>query len=124
MHELSIAEALLEQVEAHTPPGAAVTSVQVRIGPLRMVVQDALQMAWQALTSDTHLDGAELQLEMLAWNLRCRACGRSWQGDEPYDTCECGQAAAGDGSDELSLIAIEIVEPPAAAAGALQEAET
>ena len=112
MHEMSIAEALLEQVNEHTPPGAAVEAVHVRIGPLRAVEPDALQLAWQMVTEQTACANATLRLDMLPWQLRCSDCRRQWDSDRPYGACVCGCALPDPaGSDELALLSLDVREP-------------
>lgn len=109
MHEFSIAEALLEQVTRHAPPNARVREVEIRIGPLRGIEPEALRMAWQAVTLDTPVEGAVLQLDMLPWSISCPRCGRSWTTFEPFVDCECGnQSPTPTGGDELDLVAMSV----------------
>jgi hydrogenase nickel incorporation protein HypA/HybF len=112
VHELSIARALLRLAQQHRPPGAIVESLQVQVGPLQAIVPEALQLAWQAVTSDTTLAGVRLNLEMLPWRLRCPACNRLWDADSLDATCRCSSARGIlVGGDELRLDYLEIAEP-------------
>ncbi len=112
MHEFSIAEALLSQVEAHTPAGCVVRSVVVRVGPLQMIEQDAMAMAWNAITSGTRHDGAELELDVRPPHRVCPDCGRDWTGGETIEPCTCGCVRPKwiDG-DELTLMSMRVDEP-------------
>ena len=75
MHELSIAEAIIDVVERHAQD-RVVTRVYVRVGYLRQVVPDALSFAFTVLTNGTALDGAELHITHVPAAGRCRVCGR------------------------------------------------
>ena len=112
VHELSIAEALLDRVRRHQPPGTALRVARVRIGPLRGIAPEALLQAWQVLTAGTPLGGARLELELLPWRLTCVACGHTWDSPSPDTPCRCGsdQAIPG-GGDELLLVNMDVDEP-------------
>jgi hydrogenase nickel incorporation protein HypA/HybF len=75
MHELSIAEAVVEVAARHAA-GRRVRSVDVRIGHLRQVVPSALEFAFELATAGTALEGAELVIEHVPARGRCRACGQ------------------------------------------------
>lgn len=108
MHELSIAEALLEQVKRHLPPTAALRRVEVRIGPMRMIESQAMQWAWQAATAGTPWAGAKLSLQMLPWRLQCPTCERQWDAMDLLETCSCGcDACRPIGGDELQLLCVD-----------------
>jgi hydrogenase nickel incorporation protein HypA/HybF len=74
MHELSIAEAIVDVLERHAD-GRPVTCVEVRVGYLRQVVPDALSFAFTLLTAGTALEHAELHIVHVPAGGRCRACG-------------------------------------------------
>ncbi len=109
MHEFSIAEALAGQVRRHAPPGRRVRGVEIRVGALRGIEPEALQMGWQAVTAETALEGATLEIDSLPWTLDCRTCARSWTSDVPFVTCECGDSApVPTGTDELDLVSLTV----------------
>jgi len=113
MHELSIAEALLDQVRRHAPPGSRILSVSVEAGAGQSIEEDCLQLAWQALTRDTELGHAVLHVTTLPWTLKCNTCNRTWQSPDPLNPCPCSssntQASA---SHELHLLSIEVDNDP------------
>lgn len=89
MHELSIAEALVDVVERHAE-GRPVTRVDVRVGYLRQVVPDALSFAFALLTSGTALQDAELHIAHVPAGGRCRACGSETELDRlPLACAHC-----------------------------------
>lgn len=75
MHELSLAEAIVDIAEQHAA-GRRVTRVDVRVGTLRQVVPSALTFAFELVAQDTVAEGAELVLEQVAARGDCRRCGR------------------------------------------------
>jgi Zn finger protein HypA/HybF involved in hydrogenase expression len=107
MHELSIAEAILDLAREHVPTGKRLTSVTVRAGRLRAIDHDAMELAWAAVTDGG--DAVSLDLQLSPWTLRCGQCGRSFESDEHPAACTCG---SGDtvpvGTDELQLLSIDV----------------
>ncbi|MFE7312490.1 hydrogenase maturation nickel metallochaperone HypA [Streptomyces sp. NPDC057555] len=97
MHEMSIALAVIDQVEsAVRPAGAtAVSSVRLQIGELAGVVPDALAFSFQLACEGTVLVGAELITEPIAARARCARCERTWPaGLPPCLSCPgCGGAS-------------------------------
>lgn len=109
MHELSLAEALLHQVRRHMPVGAVLRTVRIEAGPALAIEPMAMRMAWQAVTADSPLSGAALELTVLPWRLHCGDCGRCWTGDDPLADCACGSAATTpEGDGRLSLLSLEV----------------
>ncbi|MFF8900358.1 hydrogenase maturation nickel metallochaperone HypA [Streptomyces lydicus] len=98
MHEMSIALAVVEQVEgAARPAGAgAVHSVRLQVGELAGVVPDALAFSFELACAGTALEGAELVLDPVPARARCGPCDRTWStGMPPQLSCPaCGGATA------------------------------
>ncbi|MFB7055924.1 hydrogenase maturation nickel metallochaperone HypA [Streptomyces vinaceus] len=96
MHEMSIAMAVVAQVEeAAGAAGAnAVTSVRLQVGELAGVVPDALAFCFELACAGTVLEGAELVTEPVPARARCRSCPGDWAvGMPPRLVCPgCGQA--------------------------------
>ena len=74
MHELSIAEAIVDVAERHAA-GRWVYAVDVKVGHLRQVVPGALEFAFELTAKGTCVDGAELRIQQVPAAGRCRACG-------------------------------------------------
>jgi hydrogenase nickel incorporation protein HypA/HybF len=73
MHELSLAEAVVQIASRHAA-GRPVRKVELRVGYLRQVVPSALTFAFELLTDGTDLEGAELVINEVPARGRCRAC--------------------------------------------------
>ncbi|MGW3244005.1 hydrogenase maturation nickel metallochaperone HypA/HybF [Streptomyces sp. NPDC001070] len=102
MHEMSIAVAVVEQVEeaasrladgAGAAPSAE--SVHLEVGELAGVVADALAFSFGLACTGTVLEGAVLTTETVPGRARCARCERDWPtGMPPQLSCPgCGSAA-------------------------------
>ena len=79
---------------------------------MQAIESEAMRFAWEASTEGTTYQGAELSLEFVPWALHCRACDRHWEGPDWPQLCTCGSADVDPaGSDELTLLSIEIDDP-------------
>ena len=74
MHELSIAEAVVDIAARHAA-GRPVSVVELKVGHLRQVVHSALEFAFELVALGTVLEGAELRMEEVAARGACRTCG-------------------------------------------------
>lgn len=115
MHELSIAQAIVNAAERHAG-GRRVVKVEVSVGHLRQVVPSSLQFAFGLLIEGTPLAGAELALNEVPATVRCKACeARSAIDGFPMLCGNCGseqvEIVAG---EELSIDALEVETTPEA----------
>lgn len=112
MHELSLAEGLIEHVERATrDAGAArVTALHLRIGALSGVDADALRFGFDVAARGTLLEGATLDLTLVPVVIYCPACAAAVElPDIQHFRCpRCGTPSA-DVRDGLDLT-IETVE--------------
>ena len=118
MHELSISQALLEQVEAVARQEGALQVVQVRvgIGPLSGVEPQLLQQAFQLARAGSIAATASLLIDRLPVRVSCRECGQETEAEVANLVCgNCGdwhtRLISG---DEMLLTQVELVrETPA-----------
>jgi hydrogenase nickel incorporation protein HypA/HybF len=109
MHELSIAEAVVEIASRHAA-GRRVHAVEVRVGHLRQVVPSAFEFAFELLSDGTPLQGAELRIEDVPARGHCRRCDlETTVAEFPLQCARCGgldlELMAG---EELLVDAIEL----------------
>ena len=120
MHELSIAQSLVEQIarilEAETAD--RVTRVDVAIGAFSGVEPDALELAFPVAAEDTPVAGARLVMTQVPATVRCRACGLT--STPAFPVMVCGHCASTDveltGGHELLLSSMELATDDASGA--------
>lgn len=96
MHEMSVASAIHEQVLAVAAQHnlLRVTHVRLRIGELRLIVPEALDLAWQAIREGSLASGAFLEMIEVPARARCKACGKEYRPEWPVFLCQaCGKAS-------------------------------
>jgi hydrogenase nickel incorporation protein HypA/HybF len=76
MHELGIAQNILEIVQQYVPKEqtAAVRSIRIRVGPLSGIVPDSLEFCFQAIVHETDMQQARLAIDQLPAILKCKKC--------------------------------------------------
>ena len=112
MHELSVCQALLTQVEnvARERNASQVLSVSLGIGPLSGVEPALLSQAWPLAAAGTVADNAELLIEERPVRVRCSQCGKDSDATANRLLCaHCGdwrtQLLSG---DDLLLLQVEL----------------
>ncbi len=107
MHELSLCEALIDQVTtiAREQQVSSVSDIYVRVGPLSGVEGPLMRNAFPIAAAGTVADHATLHLEDAGIRVRCEECGA--ESDAKMNNLVC--AACGDwrttliSGDELIL---------------------
>jgi hydrogenase nickel incorporation protein HypA/HybF len=95
MHELSLAQALVDEVERIRIKEKAVgiLSVTVVIGALSGVNREALEFVFPMVAEGTCLERAALEIHETPAGVRCEACGRETRPDLAFFRCgECGSS--------------------------------
>ncbi|HEY1601949.1 MAG TPA: hydrogenase maturation nickel metallochaperone HypA [Pirellulales bacterium] len=113
MHELSIAESLIDAasdaVSEHG--GVRATRIKIRIGLLSGIVQEALRFSFDLASSGTPCDGALLDIEIVPITVSCSHCNAAQTLTDSFRfSCPtCGQPTPDvlSGKD-LELTSIEI----------------
>lgn len=115
MHEVSIVEALVGQVEGEVRRAGhlgRIVRLCVTIGRLSGVNADSFRFAFEMLSPGTMLEGAGLEIENRPAVCRCEACGASTPIEDLV--AECPRCASPqvmfEGGRELVLESIELEE--------------
>ena len=89
MHELSLAQALVDQVDdvLEGEGGGKVASVTVEIGAMSGVERDAFEFAFPLATEGTAMDGAKLIVCEVPLRIKCRSCGKESSPTPPMLLC-------------------------------------
>ena len=93
MHEMSLAEGILQIVEdaAKAEGSNRVKAVWLEIGQLSSVETEALRFCFDAVTRDTVAEGARLEIIDLPGQAWCMQCADQVEIAELYDPCPvCG----------------------------------
>ncbi len=96
MHELSVAENIIEIVQEHLQGDQknAVKKVKVKVGKLTNILVDSLIFGFEVLTKETNLDGSELEIEVIPIKIRCEACGENSTVDGFLFSCPLCQSSS------------------------------
>lgn len=90
MHEMGIAEGILTSSldAARQASALRITAVNVTIGDLTEVSEDALQFAWEAIVPGTLAETSTLTIMMMRATSGCADCGHEWEHDR-YSGSQC-----------------------------------
>jgi hydrogenase nickel incorporation protein HypA/HybF len=117
MHELSVCQALLAEVEcvADSNGGGRVSEIRLAIGPLSGVEPALLERAFTIARAGTCAADARLTISAMPVTVRCRNCGAGGEATANRLLCpECGDwrvdLASGD-ELQLTEVTLECDEP-------------
>jgi hydrogenase nickel incorporation protein HypA/HybF len=106
VHELSLASAIVDTVERHAD-GRPVNVITMRIGSLRQVVPESLELYVEIVGRGTVCEGARLEFDLVPARLAC--CGGEWE--PPSFRCpSCGGAGTVISGDEFLVESIHVRE--------------
>lgn len=110
MHELALAQSIVDVVEQHASAcqAARVKLVRLRVGEASGVVADALTYSFEILANFSPLlEGARLTIESMPHRARCKQCEREFAVQNCIPRCpHCGEWSA----DILSGTECQILE--------------
>jgi hydrogenase nickel incorporation protein HypA/HybF len=94
MHELSIAESIVDIVHQYVAPERLcdVRSVSVKVGTFSGVVPDSLEFSYQAINAGTPLERSFLSLERIPFVVLCRNC--QWQSESEDGVVLCPKCSS------------------------------
>ncbi|MDQ7005888.1 MAG: hydrogenase maturation nickel metallochaperone HypA [Acidobacteriota bacterium] len=112
MHELSVATAMVEQLEqAACREGACrVLVVELALGGLSGVEREPLEFCFPLAAEGTLLEGAELRVREVPVEVECPRCGARTRPEAPGLTCRnCGESRTRVvGGREMQVTSMEI----------------
>lgn len=112
MHEMSIAQSLIEIVKEEMAKHDArkLRSIRLNIGEMSTIVPEALSFCFEVITDGTELEGARLITEVIPLMGMCHSCGMEFDIEDFTFVCpSCGgskvEATAG---QDLTILEIEV----------------
>ncbi len=112
MHELSIAQALVTQIEtaANEAGSESVKSVKIIVGGLSGVDAEALRMAFPIAAEDSCVANARLDIDEDPAIIACKTCGVRSTPDFPLPICSACDSmdVTIEGGQSLLLESIEL----------------
>lgn len=113
MHELSVCQSLIDQVEqiALSHGAKCVASVNLKVGPLSGVEPTLLQHAYPYASAGTLAAESKLVIELAPLRVSCEVCGCETEAQLNWLVC----GACGDchtklvSGDEMTLMRVELI---------------
>ncbi|MBY5992401.1 hydrogenase maturation nickel metallochaperone HypA [Ferrimonas balearica] len=110
MHEMSLAEGILQIVESQAAGSPKVHSVTLSVGELAGVELESLKFCFDVVTRETSAEGASLEIESVPGSAFCFDClaqvPLARRGD-PCPRCE-GYQLTVVGGDQMKVKSLEI----------------
>jgi hydrogenase nickel incorporation protein HypA/HybF len=108
VHELSIAESVVETITARTGV-RAVHEVRLEVGQLSGVSADSLRFCFELAAGGTPIDGAQLHIDEPPGRAHCTTCGEDFLVADLILLCACGSSDVRVLSgDELRILSVEV----------------
>ena len=95
MHELSIAQNIVEIIQQSVPrpEWGNVRVVRMKVGTLSGVVPDSLDFCFSVISSQTSFSKAKLEIERVPFAVHCSSCNETNVNDVGIVVCQsCGSA--------------------------------
>jgi len=113
MHEASIAQNIIEDIEQRIDSGeisGRVRTIYLSVGRLTAVVPDNLRFVFEVLAGDSALAGAALSIEHVPVRIRCLDCNAEIEMEDIDFHCgRCGSANVDIASGrELMIESVEV----------------
>jgi len=98
MHELAVTQNVLDVVLRHAEEAQAkrINRIELVIGDMTSFVDDSIQFCFDALSTGTIAQGAEMAFRRVPVKIRCRECETEFVPESLDWTCPTCGAYAGD----------------------------
>lgn len=115
MHEMGIILEVLDIVQASLPAGtlnADVRAIRLKVGKLSAAVPASLRFCFDVAAKEVGMDQAELLVEEVPVQARCKDCTHAWTIETPAFICPACNSARIEllSGRELDIDSIEIAE--------------
>ncbi len=87
MHEVALAQEIVEICQAHVESGSKIETVKLEIGALSGVVAEAIEFCFEACAKGTALEGATLLIDKIKGTAKCPICAQTFEVAAVFDPC-------------------------------------
>lgn len=109
MHEVSVAESLLETITKEAMRlNAKPIAAKISCGQLNPINDEVMQFAFEVATKDTFCEGMTISVVHLPWRGTCRECSHEFEFDIYSPKCPSCQSMKFDMADDAPLQLDEI----------------
>lgn len=112
MHELSIADSILDLIELQIGRAHALAQVELCVGPLSGVSADSLEFCFSTIASQRGFGNPILHIQRTRIHIHCLECQTDYKVDEmmsPCPHCSSWNRTILSG-DELQLVSASLIE--------------
>ena len=110
MHELPVAQNILQIVLQNVGDAKAVKKINITIGELSAIIGDSVQFYWDLISKDTVAEGAILNFDLIKTKFFCNDCKKEYapvSGNFECIHCE-GRNVKIVAGNEFQLTSIEV----------------
>lgn len=93
MHELSIAQNIIDIIRQHVPETdwERIETIRLKIGSAAGIEPLSLEFSFKAITENTSLKNSRLEIDFIPFSFECNNCGKISTNEEIFSFCnECG----------------------------------
>jgi len=114
MHELGIAQNILEIVQQSVPKNQAksVRDIRIRVGQLSGIVPDSLDFCFTAIINNTDMQQARLAIEQVPTLSQCKKCAHRFEIKDWIFSCPVCQSVSVEliSGKELEIVDIQLAD--------------
>jgi len=114
MHELGIAQDILDIVQQSVPPEEAqdIEWVRIRVGQFSGVVPESLEFCFSAIVTGTEMKRASLEIERVPAISECKDCGYHFDMQDLCFSCPACNSTSLEliSGNELEVVEIQLAD--------------
>lgn len=98
MHELPVAQNILNIALRHAGDARRVAQINLVIGDLSSIVGESVKFYWDLISKDTIAEGSKINIERIKTLFHCNNCGKEFEPtNRKFDCIHCD-------SDQVELV--------------------
>lgn len=116
MHELSVAQNVVEIIKGQVPENELrnVVFVRLRVGALAGIVCESLEFCYGVITDKTPLQHSKLKIDYVPTKIHCRTCSTTSPTEPNFLVCPVcsGREVELESGMELQVVELELTDQP------------